>query len=79
MKFGMIAGARNVVFFQYKMLVVGVKSNLGCEAGCRRFFFLIAGCIGSLGYWQSLAKRNQKSNTSGTASQKKVKCPFTMT
>ena len=20
--------------FQYKMLVVGVKSNLGCEAGC---------------------------------------------
>ena len=29
-KFGMIAGARNVV----KMLVVGVKSNLGCEAGC---------------------------------------------
>ena len=21
--------------FQYKMLVVGVKSNLGCEAGCR--------------------------------------------
>ena len=33
-KFGMIAGARNVVFFQYKMLVVGVKGNLGCEAGC---------------------------------------------
>ena len=33
-KFGMIAGARNVVFFQYKMLVVGMKSNLGCEAGC---------------------------------------------
>ena len=33
-KFGMIAGARNVVFFQYKLLVVGVKSNLGCEAGC---------------------------------------------
>ena len=32
--FGMIAGARNVVFFQYKMLVVGVKGNLGCEAGC---------------------------------------------
>ena len=31
-KFGMIAGARNVV--QYKLLVVGVKSNLGCEAGC---------------------------------------------
>ena len=22
--------------FQYKMLVVGVKSNLGCEAGCGR-------------------------------------------
>ena len=32
-KFGMIAGARNVNF-QYKMLVVGVKGNLGCEAGC---------------------------------------------
>ena len=32
-KFGMIAGVRNV-FFQYKMLVVGVKSNLGREAGC---------------------------------------------
>ena len=32
-KFGMIAGARKVIF-QYKMLVVGVKSNLGCEAGC---------------------------------------------
>ena len=31
-KFGMIAGAQNVVFF--KMLVVGVKGNLGCEAGC---------------------------------------------
>ena len=30
MKFGMIAGARNVVFFQYKMLVKSVKSNLGC-------------------------------------------------
>ena len=29
-------------------------------------FFLIAGCIGSLGYWK----------TRGTASQKKVKCPF---
>ena len=24
--------------FQYKMLVVGVKSNLGCEAGCGRRF-----------------------------------------
>ena len=24
------------------------------------FFFLIAGCIGSLGYWQSLAKRESK-------------------
>ena len=33
-KFGMIAGARNCCIFQYKMLVVGVKSNLGCEAGC---------------------------------------------
>ena len=34
-KFGMIAGARNVVLiFQYKMLVVVLKSNLGCEAGC---------------------------------------------
>ena len=36
-KFGMIAGARNVVFlciFQYNMLVVVLKSNLGCEAGC---------------------------------------------
>ena len=34
-KFGMIAGARNVNIFQYKMLaVVGVKGNLGCEAGC---------------------------------------------
>ena len=29
-KFGMIAKARTVV----KMLMVGVKSNLGCEAGC---------------------------------------------
>ena len=33
-KFGMIAGAQNVVFFNNKMLPVGVKSNLGCEAGC---------------------------------------------
>ena len=32
-KFGMIAGARNVVIFN-TMLVVGVKSNLGCEVGC---------------------------------------------
>ena len=24
----------NCCIFQYKMLVVGVKSNLGCEAGC---------------------------------------------
>ena len=29
----MIAGARNVVFFN-RMLAVSVKSNLGCEAGC---------------------------------------------
>ena len=29
-KFGMIAGARNVVFFNTKC----VKGNLGCEAGC---------------------------------------------
>ena len=35
-KFGVIAGARNVVFFNTKCswLVVGVKSNVGCEAGC---------------------------------------------
>ena len=33
-KFGMIAGARKCCIFQCKMLVVGVKSNLGCEAGC---------------------------------------------
>ena len=33
--------------FQYKMLVVGVKSNLGCEAGCGRRFH---GRIG-LGSW----------------------------
>ena len=35
-KFGMIAGARNDCIFQYKMLVVDVKSNLGREAGCGR-------------------------------------------
>ena len=33
--------------FQYKMLVVGVKSNLGCEAGCGRRFH---GRVG-LGSW----------------------------
>ena len=27
---------------------------------CCQCFFLIAGCIGSLGYWQSLAKRESK-------------------
>ena len=32
-KFGKIAGARNVVFFNTKMLVVSAKSNLGCAAG----------------------------------------------
>ena len=34
--FGMIADSRSAkcCIFQYKMLVVGVKSNLGCEAGC---------------------------------------------
>ena len=32
-KFGMIAGARNVVF-PYKMLATSAKSNLVCEAGC---------------------------------------------
>ena len=31
-KFGMIAGARNVGFFNRNM--VSAKSNLGCEAGC---------------------------------------------
>ena len=35
-KFGMIAGARNVVFFNRKMLGLTAKCNLGCEAGCRR-------------------------------------------
>ena len=34
MKLGKIAGARNVVFFQYKMLVLSAKSNLVCAAGC---------------------------------------------
>ena len=29
-----VAGAVFDGNFQYKMLVVGVKSNLGCEAGC---------------------------------------------
>ena len=33
-KFGMIAGARNVVFFNTKCSLVGVKGHLGCEAGC---------------------------------------------
>ena len=33
-KFGMIARSAKCCIFQYKMLVVGVKSNLGCEAGC---------------------------------------------
>ena len=33
-EFGMIAGARNVVFFNTKCSWWGVKSNLGCEAGC---------------------------------------------
>ena len=54
-KFGMIAGARNVVFFQYKMLVVGVKSNLGCEAGCgRTVSFSDHGRImlGSVAHWK---------------------------
>ena len=53
-KFGMIAGARNVIF-QYKMLVVGVKGNLGCEAGCG----LTVSCsdhgrvmVGSAAHWK---------------------------
>ena len=29
-----VAGAVFGEIFQYKMLVVGMKSNLGCEAGC---------------------------------------------
>ena len=31
--FGEIRSAKCCIF-QYKMLVVGVKGNLGCEAGC---------------------------------------------
>ena len=30
------SGSAKCCIFQYKMFVVGVKSNLGCEAGCRR-------------------------------------------
>ena len=33
-KFGMIAGARNVVFFTTKCSRRARKGNLGCEAGC---------------------------------------------
>ena len=33
--------------FQYKMLVVGVKSNLGCEAGCGRRLFHARIMVGS--------------------------------
>ena len=37
--------------FQYKMLVVGVKSNLGCEAGCGgRFPARII--LGSAPHWK---------------------------
>ena len=31
---GALFGDVQVCIFQYKMPVVGVKSNLGCEAGC---------------------------------------------
>ena len=31
---GMQDWARNVAFFNRKMLVASLKSNLGCEAGC---------------------------------------------
>ena len=33
-KFGKIAGAPNVVSFEFKMLVLSAKSNLCCAAGC---------------------------------------------
>ena len=49
-KFGMMAGARNVVFF-----TTGVKANLGCEAGCG----LTVSCsdhsrimVGSAAHWK---------------------------
>ena len=32
-KFGTVAGARNVIFFNRKCWL-SAKSNLGCEAGC---------------------------------------------
>ena len=44
--------------FQYKMLVVGVKGNLGCEAGCG-LTFMVGSCsdhgriiLGSAAHWK---------------------------
>ena len=44
--------------FQYRMLVVGVKGNLGCEAGCG-LTFMVGSCsdhgriiLGSAAHWK---------------------------
>ena len=45
--------------FQYKMLVVGVKSDLGCEAGCGTDGFMLGSfsdhsriMVGSAAHWK---------------------------
>ena len=43
-KFGMIARSAKCCIFQYKMLAVGVKSNLGREAGCGLVGFMVGSC-----------------------------------
>ena len=52
--------------FQYKMLVVGVKSNLGCEAGCGLTVswsdharIMVGSCLDGPGvsYWFSIDRR----------------------
>ena len=49
----------------------GKGTRLKNAASCRKYnsFFLIAGCIGSLGYWQSLTSLNEirHSNSSDSA------------
>ena len=41
-----------------------------------RDFFLLAGCNGSRGYWQSLTKRELNKQHQRYCVPKRVKCPF---